>query len=171
MYAALDGLSDGMRASLRKLRAVHDFGHANRTIFAQRADGGTLTAEQQASTPPMEHPVVRRHPVTGREALFVNPGFTERFADMTPEESRPLLDYLFEQATDPAIVYRHRWRVGDLVFWDNQSNERCSIVWTMAWDIVFNIVYKIVWNIVWMSVMMKICFERPPEASANFFPT
>ncbi len=120
MYAALDGLSDGMRASLRKLRAVHDFGHANRTIFAQRADGGTLTAEQQASTPPMEHPVVRRHPVTGREALFVNPGFTARFADMTPEESRPLLDYLFEQATDPAIVYRHRWRVGDLVFWDNQ---------------------------------------------------
>jgi taurine dioxygenase len=73
--------------------------------------------------PPRSHPVVRTHPRTGRRALFVNPHFTTRFADMTEEESRPLLEYLASVATRPENVYRHRWSAGDLVMWDN----RCAM--------------------------------------------
>ena len=61
--------------------------------------------------------------MSGRKALFVNSGFTSRFVDMTGEESRPLLKFLFERATQPAFIYRHQWRAYDLVFWDN----RCTI--------------------------------------------
>jgi taurine dioxygenase len=67
------------------------------------------------------HPVLRTHPETGRKALYVNEGFTVAFEDMTPEESRPLLRYLWQQATRPDLTFRHAWRAGDLVLWDNRS--------------------------------------------------
>ncbi len=75
----------------------------------------------------MEHPVVRTHPETGRKALYVNPYFTARFADMTEDESRPLLEFLYARATRPENVYRHRWRQFDLVMWDNRCAMHCAI--------------------------------------------
>lgn len=71
------------------------------------------------------HPIVRTHPETGRKSLLVcNPGTSLlNFVDMTPEESRPLLDFLYAHATTPDITYRHQWRVGDVVMWDN----RCTL--------------------------------------------
>ena len=123
MYRAYETLSVGMRRLLDGLHTVHDFGYADRVYFSRRADGGQLTPQQRLATPPATHPAVRTHPVTGRRALFVNPGFTARCADMTEEESRPLLDFLCRHATGPDLVYRHEWRAGDLVFWDN----RCTM--------------------------------------------
>jgi taurine dioxygenase len=96
-YAAYERLSDGMRRMIDGLRAVHA--------------GFGLEAV---------HPVVRTHPETGRKALFVNAGFTRRFEDMTEQESRPLLRYLVDQATQPDLVYRHHWSPGDVVVWDNR---------------------------------------------------
>ena len=61
--------------------------------------------------------------MTGRKALYVNPFFTTHFEDMTPEESKPLLDFLYEHATRPEHIYRHRWAAQDLVIWDN----RCTM--------------------------------------------
>ena len=123
MYLAYETLSAGMKRLLKGLEAVHDFAHADKLYFSKRKDGGRLSQTQKAKTPPVEHPVVRTHPVTGREALFVNPGFASRFVDMSEEESQPLLQYLFQHATQPAFVYRHQWRPHDLVFWDN----RCTM--------------------------------------------
>ncbi len=123
MYLAYERLSEGMRQMLDGLEAVHDFGHADRVFFSRREDGGRLNESQRQKVPPAQHPVVRTHPVSGRRALFVNEGFTSHFAGMTEEESRPLLDFLYGQAADPTLVYRHRWQHKDLVFWDN----RCSM--------------------------------------------
>jgi alpha-ketoglutarate-dependent taurine dioxygenase len=67
-----------------------------------------------------EHPVVRVHPVTGRTALFVNPVYTQRFEDMTAEESRPLLQHLFDHATSAEFTCRLRWTSGTLAIWDNR---------------------------------------------------
>ncbi len=79
-----------------------------------------LNEQQDSATPPVVHPVVRTHPETGRKALFVNPGHTDHILGMDEAESRALLDELFAHATDDAFVYRHKWRLHDLVFWDNR---------------------------------------------------
>ena len=96
-YAALQSLSEGMRQMLEPLRAVH------------------RKFDLEAT-----HPVLRTHPETGRRALYVNHGFTESFENMTPEESRPLLDYLVGAGSRPELTMRHRWQPGDVVMWDNR---------------------------------------------------
>jgi taurine dioxygenase len=73
--------------------------------------------------PPVNHPVVRTNRATGKQNLFVNPIYTIRFAGMTEKESDPLLNYLYEQATRPDNIYRHRWKVNDVVMFDN----RCAM--------------------------------------------
>jgi taurine dioxygenase len=128
MYKAYDTLSGPMQAFLGGLRAIHDYSHAYDTYFAHLKDRPPLTAEQRAKTPPVEHPMVRTHPVTGRRALYVNPGFTKGIAGMPKEESAPILEFLFRHATRPEFVYRHKWRVGDMVFWDN----RCTMHYALA---------------------------------------
>ena len=67
--------------------------------------------------------MVRTHPVTGRKALFVNPYYTAHFVGMTRQESQPLLQYLYQHATQHENIYRHKWRVGDVLIWDN----RCTM--------------------------------------------
>lgn len=123
MYLAYETLSPGLQRMLEQLWAVHHFGHADKRFFSQRGAKARLNEAARKKTPPVEHPVVRTHPTTGRKALFINPGFTSNFVDMTEEESEPLLEYLFQHITQPAFIYRHRWQVNDLVFWDN----RCTI--------------------------------------------
>ena len=66
------------------------------------------------------HPVVVRHPGSGRKALYVNSAFTVRFVGWTDEESRPLLQYLYQHAARPEFTYRFQWREGSLAFWDNR---------------------------------------------------
>ena len=123
MYLAYETLSPGLKRVLGGLKAVHDFGNAEKHFFSHRGTAARSEAEKK-KTPPVEHPVVRTHPVSRRRALFVNPGFTGQLGgDMSKEESLPLLEYLFQHATQPAFIYRHRWQVNDLVFWDN----RCTM--------------------------------------------
>merc|ERR1711959_393529 len=71
----------------------------------------------------MPHPCVRLHPETGRPALFLNVTFTDHFEGWTRKESKPLLDALIQHASKEENVYRHKWRKGDLVCWDN----RCTM--------------------------------------------
>ena len=81
----------------------------------------SLTAEQSARIPEVVHPIVRRHPLSGRPALFVNPGFTRCVVGLEPAESEALLEALYAHATRPEFHYRHKWRVGDVVGCDNRA--------------------------------------------------
>jgi taurine dioxygenase len=128
MYLAYETLSEIMQRFLGPLRAIHDYSHAYDTYFAKLKERPPLTAEQRAKTPPVEHPLVRTHPVTGRKALYVNPGFTTGIVGMPDDESRPILDFLFRHSTRPEFVYRHKWHVDDLVFWDN----RCTMHYALS---------------------------------------
>jgi taurine dioxygenase len=128
MALAYDSLSDVMKNFLSGLKAVHDYSHAYDTYFAHLKARPPLTPEQRAKTPPVEQPMVRTHPVTGRKTLYVNPGFTKAIVGMPKAESRPILEMLFAHATRPEFVYRHKWTVNDLVFWDN----RCTMHYALS---------------------------------------
>ncbi len=125
MYAAYDALSSGLKQTLERLRAVHSarhiFGAALDEEYAAAMKGriGNPTAADQLSDP--IHPVVIRHPLSGKKALYVNPAFTLRFDGWTKEESQPLLDYLYSVATADERVHRFKWRPGSIAFWDNRA--------------------------------------------------
>ena len=120
MYRAYEALSNDLRETLGDRRALHS-GMATYTRSLEHNDARAI--DRGEVKPPRAHPVVRTHPATSRPTLFVNPHFTIGFEDMTEDESRPLLDTLHAAATRPENVYRHRWRVGDVVMWDN----RCAM--------------------------------------------
>ena len=118
--AAYDALDPTLRQRLAGLRAMHHFTKFYDYMIAER--GSTrppLTAAQKASKPPVIHPMVVRHPHTGRRCLYADPGYTIRIVDMPEDESRALLDELFAWQTRPAFHYRHQWRPGDVLIWDN----------------------------------------------------
>ena len=119
MYAAYQNLSDGLRSVLDDMRAEHSAEATLRRNNDERNDGLAIAN----LPPPRLHPVVRIHPDTSRPALYVNPHFTIAFEDMTGAESQPLMRYLCRRATRPENVYRHRWRRGDVLIWDN----RCTM--------------------------------------------
>jgi taurine dioxygenase len=120
MYLAWDALSDAMRRMLRELKAVNSSAKADASKTREdrvRADG------KPAPEFSAEHPVARTHPETGRVALYVNPGHTVRFSGMTEEESRPLLDYLFQHQVRPEFTCRFGWRPGSIALWDNRCTQ------------------------------------------------
>jgi len=119
MYRAWDGLPDDLKSRLDGQTAEHS-GEAIRS----RNNAAATDGNQDIDVPPPEvHPVARRHPETGRLALFTNRFFTTKFSGMTEEESATLLEDLEKRATVPENVYRHQWRSGDVLIWDN----RCTM--------------------------------------------
>jgi len=122
MYAAYDALSDGLKATLERMRACHSSRHVfGPEAHARRGDLAGRIGNPELATQDAVHPVIIRHPETGRRALYVNPGFTLRFDGWTEEESRPLLDTLYRHATRPEFTCRFHWREGSLALWDNRS--------------------------------------------------
>ncbi len=126
MYAAWDSLSDGLKATLSALRAVHTSDHIYGPdgVFAKTDIGATLRG-QDAHTHAV-HPVAITHPDSGRKALFVNPAFTIGIEGWTREESQALLQYLYSRAIQPQNVARVEWRPGSVAIWDNRAT------WHMA---------------------------------------
>jgi len=122
MYAAYDALSNGLKATLNGLRACHSSRHVfGPEGLARRGDLAGRIGNPELATQDAVHPVVIRHPETGRKALYVNPGFTLQFEGWTEEESRPLLDYLYSHAVRPEFTCRFHWRKDSLALWDNRS--------------------------------------------------
>jgi taurine dioxygenase len=119
MYLAYETLSEAMKRILEPLEAIHDMTVARQLRGRDPAD----LAEVRRRNPPVVHPVVRVHPETGRKALYVSEMTTIGIAGMTEDESRPLLQYLYEHSVRPEFTYRHRWQVGDVLAWDN----RCTM--------------------------------------------
>jgi taurine dioxygenase len=121
--AAYDALSDRFKSLLNGLTAVHDFEKS----FPRERFASLTAAEKweaaRAKNPPVVHPVVRTHPVTGRKAVFVNSGFATRINELSRAESDAVLALLFEHVTRPEFQVRHRWRENDLAIWDNRVTQ------------------------------------------------
>jgi len=121
-YDAYESLSDGMKELLCGLTGVHDNRIQSPTVTAGRNEERTSKLREDASEeeePECEHPVVITHPESGRKALYVNRVRTHRFKGMTEEESKPLLEFLFEHSHRPEFTCRFRWQKGSVAFWDN----------------------------------------------------
>jgi taurine dioxygenase len=117
MGRAYETLPEALKRAVAGRSAIHHMFGGKRGYEAKV----TLTAEQAARIPEVVHPIVRVHPVSGRRALFVNPGFTRCVVGMEPVESDALLTALYAHATRPEFQYRHKWRVGDVVGGDNRA--------------------------------------------------
>ncbi|MCA0302976.1 MAG: TauD/TfdA family dioxygenase [Proteobacteria bacterium] len=118
MYAAYDDLPDETRRKIDGLQVVHKY-HSRRQI----TDVSTRPPEEMAAMPAATHPLVRTHPETGRKALYLNPNRMDHVVGLDAAQSDRLFDALIEHATQPKYQYRHKWRKGDVVIWDN----RCTM--------------------------------------------
>jgi taurine dioxygenase len=120
---AFASLSAPVQRLAEQLTAVHDGTREFGYYLAQRRQGeGSLwEGERYRRLEPVEHPVVRVHPETGRRSLFVNPGFTSHIVGVSDAESRHLLDLFYAHITRPEHIVRHRWQPGDVAMWDNRA--------------------------------------------------
>jgi len=117
MRNAYERLPAAVKAQLEGLRACHHHGRGPASSATK-----ALTPEQEAAYPPVEHPVVRTDPDTGRKSLYVNPVHTSHIVGWEPAESRALLEFLYAHGEAEPVRYEHRWQAGDLVMWD----QRCT---------------------------------------------
>jgi taurine dioxygenase len=114
-YSAYDTLPSEIKSEIAGLEALNVYDYdANATIREN---------EINPDAPRFTHPVVTTHPETGRKVLYVNRLMTDHIVGLDPDESRALLDRLIETAERPELIYRHVWRIGDVVMWDN----RCTL--------------------------------------------
>jgi alpha-ketoglutarate-dependent taurine dioxygenase len=123
---AYESLATPVQQLVDQLTAVHDGNREwgsflKRHLELQGGIGNEWDGERVTELVPVEHPVVRVHPETGRKGLFVNPGFTSHIVGVSDAESRGILDLLYAHLTKPEHTIRHRWQAGDLGIWDNRS--------------------------------------------------
>jgi taurine dioxygenase len=122
--AAYDALPEAMKRRLAGLKAIHRYAMRRRVADSPRPK---LTAAQLAETPDIAHPIVRTHPFTGRKALYVTAGECIGITGMPEDEALDLIAELDAFCVRPEFCYRHSWRVGDLVMWDNASAMHLAI--------------------------------------------
>jgi taurine dioxygenase len=121
MHLAWDTLPQALRDAVEGRFAEHTYLAKYAELQKRSPWRPNLSAEQIAQVKPVVQPIVRTHPETGRKALFVSEHFTTRVIDMPEDESRDLLQALFDHSVREEHLYRHQWREHDLVFWDNRS--------------------------------------------------
>jgi len=114
--AAYDALSEPMKQFLAPLTAIHSGDHVYRGRYAHQG-----VDDRDKVYPEAQHPIVRTHPVTGRKSLFVNETFTTRIPELTPAESRALLDFLTAHIVKPEFQVRFKWAENSVAFWDNRA--------------------------------------------------
>jgi len=117
-------LSDTMKDILRDLSALHESEHIYRGRYSDR---GVDDADRVY--PEAIHPIVRTHPVSRREALYVNRAFTTRIVGMSDKEGKALLNFLFEHMEQPQFQVRYQWRPNSIAFWDKRSTQHLAL-----WD-------------------------------------
>ena len=121
MHLAFDTLPAALRDTIRGRKAEHSYLKQYAALQKRSPWRPNLTQAQIDEVPPVVHPVVRTHPETGRQALFVSEHFTTRILGLPDDESDVLLAELFAHSVKPQHIYRHRWQPHDMVFWDNRS--------------------------------------------------
>src|SRR5471032_1918866 len=118
MHAAFEALSPEMKARIDGLKVIHKYQSSRQTNRVSK-----LSTQEMAAMPEATHPLVRTHPETGRKALYLNANRMEEIVGLDRAESDRLLDTLVAHAIQPRFQYRHVWRQGDIVIWDN----RCTM--------------------------------------------
>lgn len=119
MFMAYDALPEETKQRIEGLHALHSFAQYYELLRERDPSQPPLTDERRTAYPDVVHPLVRKHPRTGRKALYVNPAYATRIVELGEAESRALLDQLFEFQVRDDFVYRHKWREGDVLFWQN----------------------------------------------------
>lgn len=125
-YLAFDSLTEGLKATLLRLRAIHSAGMAYGTggyLDSVRHKTSMAIAPSADAYRQQAHPVVVHHPESGKAALFVNPVYTTRFEGWSAAESQALLGYLYRHSVNENLTCRLRWRRHTLAIWDN----RCTV--------------------------------------------
>ncbi len=122
LYLAYETLSDSMRSMLDGRRAVNSSRKGDAAAGRQKSVDENPKDASGVQTESI-HPVIRTHPETGRKALYVNRGHTVCFEGATPEESEPILEYLFDHTIKPEFTCRFQWEIGSIAVWDN----RCAL--------------------------------------------
>jgi taurine dioxygenase len=126
--AAYEALSAPLKSLLAGLTATHDFTRSfPPERFGNTAEDRLRWEEARRKNPPLSHPVIRTHPVSGRRALFVNEGFTTRINELSETESEAILKLLFAHATRPEFTVRWRWQANDVAFWDNRVTQHFAV--------------------------------------------
>lgn len=121
--SAYETLPEALKARIEGLKAVHCLFTLTEWNRRHTPDRAPMDEARRKLWPPVAHPLVRTHPVTGRQSLFLCPAVISHIEGMSIEDSRDLIETLMEHAGQERFVYRHAWREGDLVIWDN----RCTL--------------------------------------------
>jgi len=122
MHAAFADLPDTWKDKLRGKTATHDFAKFwDNMRLKPGSQRKPLTPEQRRAKPPVSHPVVMMHPITKKEVLYLNPGYSIRINEMSQLESDEALAFLFEHQLNSTYKYKHEWKKGDVLMWDNMG--------------------------------------------------
>jgi taurine dioxygenase len=116
MYEAYEALPEAMKRRVDGLHARHVY----QSRYSQRKLPHLAEETSKIASESIVHPIVRTHPATGRKAIYINPIRIEEIVGMPEREALPLLDQLLEHATQEKFQYRHKWKPGDVVIWDNR---------------------------------------------------
>ena len=125
--AAYDALPEPVKRRIAGLKAEFSLANRHAKLVADGDPDATLSDAHRHKAPPVVHKVIRTHPITGRRSIYVNAGQTSRILGLPEDEARNLLHELCAQCTRPEFVYRHRWRAGDLLIWDNIPTQHLAI--------------------------------------------
>ena len=125
--AAYDALSRDVKQRLAGLKAEFSLANRHARLVADGDPDAALSDAHREKTPPVAHNVVRTHPITGRKCIYVNEGQTARILGLPDGVARDLLRELCTHCTRPEFVYRHRWRAGDLLMWDNIPTQHLAV--------------------------------------------
>jgi len=123
MFLAYEQLSDGLKATLHQLKAVH----SSRHVFGKGTAGGEHFDNADAATQDAAHPIIISHPISGKKALYINPEFTIGIEGWNDTESKPLLEMLYRHAVRPEFTHRFKWHPGSIAFWDNRATWHCAL--------------------------------------------
>ena len=126
MTAAYQALSKPMKIFLDDLTAVHDFSYGFKESLAEPG-GRERLAQAVADNPPVVHPVIHRHPETGEKLIYVNKLFTTHIQELSKEESRAVLDFLYEHIVTDEFTCRFSWEVNSIAIWDNRATQHKPI--------------------------------------------
>ncbi|HSI29439.1 MAG: taurine dioxygenase [Methylophilus sp.] len=126
--ASYEALSDSLKRSLEGLTATHD---VTKSFPKDRWGADAAFKERYDAAvkkyPPLSHPVIRTHPISGKKSLFVNEGFTTHIDGISQKESDSLLAFLFAHSIRPEFTLRWQWQVNDVAFWDNQVTQHYAV--------------------------------------------